>query len=98
MTIEARIAEVLADHQHGASVPASLRVECDDHLACTCGWVSERCKQMTAREEHRTHVAAVIAALPDIATPSISSAEYGRRDHASQRDGIAAFYPRSEYP
>ena len=62
------IAEALAKHQHGASVPASLRAECDKHLACTCGeWVSSQCKTMTARDEHRLHQASAIAALPDIA-------------------------------
>lgn len=69
------IAEALAKHQHGASVPASLRAECDKHLACTCGeWVSSQCKTMTARDEHRLHQASVVAALPDIAIATIPKA------------------------
>jgi len=71
------IAEALAKHQHGASVPASLRAECDKHLACTCGeWVSSQCKTMTARDEHRLHQASVVAALPNIAIVPTTSVEY----------------------
>lgn len=66
------LAEALAQHQHGASVPSSLRAECDKHLACTCGWVSSRCKRMSARDEHREHVASVVAALPNIAIVPLS--------------------------
>lgn len=80
------IAEALAKHQHGASVPASLRAECDKHLACTCGeWVSSQCKTMTARDEHRLHQASVIAALPDIAVVSLPEGE--NRWHVTDWDG-----------
>lgn len=82
------IAEALAKHQHGASVPASLRAECDKHLACTCGeWVSSQCKTMTARDEHRLHQASVIAALPDIAVVSLPAPEQPESWHVTDWDG-----------
>lgn len=55
--------EILAAHRPGGVVPASLKAECLNHVACLgCSWISHDCKTTDPYVEFAAHLAVLIAA------------------------------------
>ncbi|QIP39689.1 hypothetical protein G9444_2445 [Rhodococcus erythropolis] len=59
------LTDLIAAHRPNGVVPMSLKLECSDHIACSCGsWVSYKCgKGVDPYVEFDAHVASVRAAL-----------------------------------